>query len=194
MLRRKAIKQLMLTVGSIAAIGSSVAGWKYTRLHKAPDWHLFQTHQGLLAELTETILPATDTPGAKAAGVPAFVQHMVRKSLDVKSQNNFLNGLAEVGEYCQSNFGKSFGQVTPDERVQTLRHFENNARSFNNVAAKAQSFLTGKPFFTTLRDFTIIGYCTSELGANQSLAYDYVPGAFNGCLPYVNGQKSWATN
>ena len=193
MLRRRAIKELLLIGSSVAAAGSLIAGWKYHQLNEAPDWHSFQLHQDLLAELTETILPATDTVGAKAAGVPAFVQHMVQKGLDVKSQNNFINGLKEVSDYCQSHFGKSFMQITPDEKVQTLTYFEHRTHSLNSFVAKAQTRLIGKPFFSILRDFTLIGYCTSELGATQGLAYDYLPGTYVSCLPYVKGQKSWAT-
>ena len=192
MLRRKALKQLLLASSSLAAIGSSAAGWTYTQLNKTPDWSLLRQHQDLLADLTELILPTTDTPGAKSAGVPAYVAHMVQKGLDVKSQNNFINGLADVSEYCKSNYGKPFGQTTPDQQIQTLTHFENKARSFNNLTTKARNLLMGKPFFAVLRDFTIIGYCTSELGATQGLAYDYVPGAFMACVPYVKGQISWA--
>ncbi len=193
MLRRKALRQILFVSGSLAAIGSSATAWTYTQLNKTPDWPLLLRHQDLLADLTELILPATDTLGAKAAGVPAYVAHMVQKGLDVKSQNNFINGLTEVSEYCRSNFGKPFRQTTHDQRIQTLTHFEYKARSFNNLTTKARNLLIGKPFFLTLRDLTIIGYCTSEPGATQGLAYDYVPGAHMACLPYVKGQKSWST-
>ena len=193
MLRRKVVKNLLLFGGALTALGSSAAGWQYAQLTKAPDWKLLQANQELLAELTETILPATSTPGAIAAGVPAFVQQMVKTNLDVKSQNNFVNGLRDVSDYCQANFGKAFSKCTATEKEQTLSHFEKMARSFNSLAAKARNVLVGKPFFSVLRDLTIVGYCTSELGATEGLAYDPIPGTFAGCLSYVQGQKSWAT-
>ena len=192
MLRRKAIKYILQVGGSLAVVGGSAMGWNQWRLTKTPDWHLLQTHRNLLAELTETILPATDTVGAKAAGVPAFVEHMVQTCLDVKSQNNFINGLIELNDYSKSTFGKYFVDTTPNEKTAILTHFDTSARSMSGLAAKARNYIAGKPFFSVLRDFTIIGYCTSELGATQSLAYDYIPGAFTGCMPYLKSQKSWA--
>lgn len=193
MRRRKVLKRLLLGSGAVIALGSSVAGWKFSQLTRTPDWYILQTNQDLLAELVDVILPPTDTVGAKDAGVPAFIEHMVQTGLDVKSQNNFISGLQDVKAYCQSTYGKRFGALTLDEKNSTLLHFEARAHSFNDITTKVQKALLGKPFFATLRDLTIIGFCSSEPGMTQALAYDYIPGTFNGCVPYVDGQKSWAT-
>lgn len=193
MIRRQAIQRLLILSGTVAAAGSLLTGWEYRRLHKSPDWTFFAEHETLLAELAETILPATDTPGAKATGVPAFIGYMVKTGLDVKSQNNFIDGLRDLAGFCQSKFGKPFEQCSPPERAQVLTHFEDAVRPLHPLVGKVKIRLAGKPFFTSLRDLTIIGYCTSEAGATQGLAYDYVPGGCESCLPYVNGQKSWAT-
>ncbi len=193
MIRRQAIQRLLILSGTVAAAGSFLTGWEYRRLHKSPDWTFFAGQDTLLAELAETILPATETPGAKTTGVPAFIVYTVKSGLDVKSQNNFIDGLRNLTEFCRSRFGKPFEQCSPAERAQVLTHFEDAARPLHALVGKVKTRLAGKPFFTSLRDLTIIGYCTSEAGATQGLAYDYVPGGFESCLPYAKGQKSWAT-
>ena len=38
------------------------------------------------------------------------------------------------------------------------------------------------PFFAGLKETTVLGYCTSEIGATQALAYAHVPGDYRGCL------------
>jgi hypothetical protein len=50
------------------------------------------------------------------------------------------------------------------------------------------------PFFALLKELTVLGYCTSELGATQGLAYLAVPGEYRGCVGLRPGQKSWATS
>lgn len=192
MIRRHAIRRLLILSGSVAAAGSLLTGWEYRRLHKSPDWTFFAEHEMLLAELSETILPATDTPGAKATGVPAFIAYMVKTGLDVKSQNNFIDGLRNLTEYCHARFGKPFEQCSFAERAQVLNHLEEATRPLHALVGRVKTRLAGKPFFTSLRDLTIIGYCTSEAGATQGMAYDYVPGGYASCLPYAKGQKSWA--
>ena len=44
-----------------------------------------------------------------------------------------------------------------------------------------------------LRELTVLGYFTSEVGATQALAYEAVPGGYRGCVDLKPGQKAWAT-
>ncbi|PGH38351.1 MAG: Twin-arginine translocation pathway signal, partial [Candidatus Nephrothrix sp. EaCA] len=48
----------------------------------------------LLAEIADTILPATQTPGAKEAGVGTFMTVMVNDCYKEKDQKIFHEGLA----------------------------------------------------------------------------------------------------
>lgn len=43
-----------------------------------------------------------------------------------------------------------------------------------------------------LRDLTVLGYFTSEIGATQALNYIEVPGRYEGCIDYKKGDKAWA--
>ena len=43
-----------------------------------------------------------------------------------------------------------------------------------------------------LRDLTLLGYFTSEIGATQALRYLETPGRFDPCIDYKKGDKAWA--
>ncbi|MNL68305.1 hypothetical protein D3C87_1930120 [compost metagenome] len=74
-----------------------------------------------------------------------------------------------------------------------MKHFEEKGTSANKIVKKIKTKLFGKSFFDQLKDFTITGYCTSELGAKRGLAYDYIPVTYEPCIPLLKSQKSWAT-
>jgi hypothetical protein len=120
----------------------------------------------ILTEAVETILPQTDTPGAKAARVHVFVDLALAKCVPPADQQKVLRALDALGP----------GFVT-------------------GSAADREKALTSmdKDAFALLKQLTVLGYCTSQPGATQALAYDKVPGGYRGCLDLTPGQKSWAT-
>jgi hypothetical protein len=188
--RRKAI-------GSIAVLGVGAAGapggWRYLRGFRRPDLRLLDLHSALIAGLAETIIPATDTPGAIEAGVPAFIVKMVREATDRRSQHNFLDGLEETERHCQDRFGRPFTECSVAERTEVLRHWAQAGRR-TALLGRLERWWSGRRFYELLRNYTVIGYCTSELGATRGLAYDFIPGIqFQGCLPLQPGQRAWAT-
>ncbi|MFN9666692.1 MAG: gluconate 2-dehydrogenase subunit 3 family protein, partial [Bacteroidota bacterium] len=48
-------------------------------------------------------------------------------------------------------------------------------------------------YFRMMKELTLWGYFTSEIGATQALRYVAVPGKYEGCIPYKKGDKAWAT-
>jgi hypothetical protein len=47
--------------------------------------------------------------------------------------------------------------------------------------------------FTMIKQLTLWGYFSSEIGATQALRYVAIPGKYEGCIPYKKGDKAWAT-
>jgi hypothetical protein len=43
-----------------------------------------------------------------------------------------------------------------------------------------------------MKELTLLGYFTSEVGATKALRYVPIPGRFDGCIPYKKGDKAWA--
>ena len=44
-----------------------------------------------------------------------------------------------------------------------------------------------------IKQLTLWGYFSSEIGATQALRYVAIPGKYEGCIPYKKGDKAWAT-
>jgi hypothetical protein len=190
MKRRTAIGRLSLLVGGAAV---SFTGIKVFQLYKHPNFQVLDENRVLLSELAETIIPKTDSPGAMEAGVGAFIAKMIRDCTPKNSQNNFIEGLEDLGAYSQSKFSRSFQQCAPQEKKAILSHFEEQGRPYSGIAGKIQRQVTGDSFFTTLKKYTVIGYCTSMQGATMALQYDYIPGKYIGSVPMKPGQRAWAT-
>jgi len=188
--RRKAVLSIFFAgTGAVTAF----SGYKWLRLHRRPDLSFLDNHTSMIADLTEVIIPRTDTPGAKEAGVGSFVIHMVKNICDRKTQNNFIDGLKEVEDYTSGNYGKRFSDLSAAEQRQIVARFQKKGKPYGGLAGKVEHKFLGKSFFTTLKEATVIGYCTSRQGATQELAYDYIPGGYTGCMPAATNQKAWAT-
>jgi Gluconate 2-dehydrogenase subunit 3 len=132
----------------------------------------------LLAELVETIIPATETPGAKAARVHVFVDLVLKHCRTTSEQAAFVKGLGAVASECRARHGAEFVAAPRASREELLQRLEAGE----------------DPFVRTLKELTVLGYCTSEKGATQGLAYEAVPGDYRGCVDLKPGQKGWATS
>lgn len=188
--RRRAIGSIML-LGAGAA--GSLTAWRRLTRPGVPELRRLDAHLGLIAALADTIIPTTDTPGAIEAGVPAFIVMMVRDATDRRSQRNFLEGLDAVEALCVQRFGHPFASCSGEQRGEVLRWWQAAARQPAWLERLA-GLWTGRPFYDVLRDYTVVGYCTSMAGATRALAYDFIPGPpFQGCVPLLPGQRAWAT-
>ena len=47
-------------------------------------------------------------------------------------------------------------------------------------------------YFRMMKELTMLGYFTSEIGSTQAQRYVESPGRFDPCVPYVKGEPSWA--
>jgi hypothetical protein len=189
--RRKAITRILLIGGGSIATYSAYKWWDW---NKGADTGYLEHNKNLIVALVETIIPATDSPGAKQAGVQDYIITMVKDCTDIKSQNKFIDGLKDLQQYCSSSYGKIFEQCSLLQQQQTLKHFEQRGKSSSGITGKIEKKFFGESFFTTLKRYTAEGYCTSEAGATKGLSYKPIPGKFIGCMPLQPGQKSWATH
>src|SRR5258708_11940356 len=190
MKRRNGIR---LGLGLFGGGALGLGGIKSYQLYKRPDFRVLEEHQGLLDDLAETIIPATDSAGAKDAGVGALILKMVRDCTDRKTQNNFIKGFTDLMDRTRKNGPKPFGECSLSERTAILTHFEEQGQLYPGIAGKLQHKLAGDSFFTTLKKYTILGYCSSKRGATEGLRYDYIPGRYVGSVPLQAGQRAWAT-
>ncbi len=151
--------------------GGTLAGKKLTNDFTAADL-------ALLDEIGETIIPATDTPGAKAAQVGAFMALMVTDCYDDAHHAAFKAGLAELHR-------TGFLAAPPAERTARLNALDTAQRQ--HQAGKSAD--APAHYFRMMKQLTILGYFTSEIGATQALVFEEVPGRFDGNAPYRKGDR-----
>src|SRR5262245_35092525 len=125
--------------------------------------------------LTELIIPATDTPGAKAALVNRFVDHVLSMA-DAKERSEFIRGLTWLDDRCRARVGKDVAGATAEELTGVLTPL---AVEGTGAAEDAP----GIAFFGAIKSMTITGYYSSEIGLRQELGDDgrMVLAAFEGC-------------
>lgn len=128
-----------------------------------------------LAILVDLILPATDSPAATAAGTHEFIDTALSACATVKQQATFRSGLAAL-------VADGFDAMEMNERIAWLRK-----RAAADIALPYDD-----SFFKILKDYTLTGYFHSELGATQALAYERIPGGYQGDIALAPTQKAWA--
>lgn len=136
----------------------------------------------LLAEMADTIIPDTDTPGAKAAKVEEFIVVTVEACLPPKQRDAFWMWLDAAEKQCISTYGRSYTACTTDERNSLMRSLE----AMTKTAPPDQP-----AFFSMLKSMTMHGYFTSEIGATQALNYDPIPGQWIADMPIDGNTKAW---
>ena len=143
-----------------------------------------------LNEVAETIIPATSTPGAKEAKVGEFMTVMVNDCYEEKDQAIFMEGMKKLDEASKKLNSKTFMESTPEQRNALLVALDKEAKE-HQKAAKPED---PKHYFTMIKQLTLSGFFTSEVGATKALRYVAVPGKFVGSSPYKKGDKAWATS
>ncbi|WP_316814890.1 gluconate 2-dehydrogenase subunit 3 family protein [Pedobacter nyackensis] len=168
------------------------AGFKFWKIFRKPDLNYLDTKKGLIGEIADTIIPATDTPGAKDVGVEDFILKMVKECTEKKSQNAFISGLKDLEDYTLKEFSKNYFDCNGRERIDILTHLENK-EELSPIVHKISKRLFGDSFMYQFKYYAIMGYCTSEAGSTKAMAYDYIPGTYQACIPLTPHQKCWAT-
>ncbi|MBL7817736.1 MAG: gluconate 2-dehydrogenase subunit 3 family protein [Saprospiraceae bacterium] len=197
--RREAIKNTALFIGyavSAGALTETFISCQNDSRTVSLDWkpEFLTTNQAnTLAEMAETILPRTATPGAKDIGVPQFLDKVLKKLLNEAEQKDFVAGLEALEKMCKSAYGKYFDECTKEQREALLLKMDKEATKFPpNMWGIT---LVEKPepitFYRRLKGLTLMAYFTSEKVAKDILVYDPIPGQYIGCMPQ-NGQNSWS--
>lgn len=185
--RRDAIERVALLVG-----GTVIGGQLFiTGCKSAPTKVnvLFNSDQvAFLNEIGETILPATQTPGAKAADVGNFMAIMVLDCYTPEDQKTFMAGLTKIDEESTKMFGNKFLDCDAKQRTALLTTLDKAQKQESKLPKPGKQYL----YFSMIKQMTLLGYFTSEVGCTKALRYVPVPGRFDGNLPYKKGDKAWA--
>jgi hypothetical protein len=181
-------------LGGVALVGQSamLAGCTKSQpgdqVAYAPNSLFEQGDIALLDEIAETILPETSTPGAKAAAVGPFIAMMVVDTYYEADQQIVRDGLDSLQALSMSSYGKQFQDVTAEQRLTLVEKLDAEQHLYMETREE------GAPahYFRMLKELTLLGYFTSEIGYTQAMRYSETPGSYDPCAPYSPGDKSWA--
>jgi hypothetical protein len=183
--RREYLKKIALLTGA-AVVGADVLLSGCTPGGAAG--YFTSTQLALLDEIGETIIPATDTPGAKTAKVGAFMEVMVRDCYTPEQQLTFKEGMKALESKCKELYGQSFTSASSQQRHDLLVSLEKEAKAYNEKKEKN----TPVHYYTMMKQLTLWGFFSSETGMTKTLRHLPVPGRYDGAFPYTKGEKAWA--
>ena len=196
--RRDALR--LLTAGAVLPALTPDLFAFYQQAHPGATYTLrtLNPHQNdTVVAVIDQIIPATETPGAKAARVNEFIDVILTEWANDEERRNFLDGLADVDKQSNAVFNKDFASASPAQQLMLLRSMDAAAE-----VARSQRKDQHRPpfwepagrdtqmqgdFFTVFKNMTLHGYYTSEIGFTQELKREIIPGAFHGCAPLGPG-------
>jgi len=218
--RREAIRRVTALLGGVTLVGgdalllTSCGGPEYL-----PIGSFLAEDVAFLDELAETILPETETPGAKAAGTGAFMAMMVTESYNETDREIFRAGMRTIDQASLAANNVSFMSATPQQRLAVLEAIDREQKAHSDarneeMRQKSMAYLVEQRqeaapaadvgagaavsddppahYFRMMKELALLGYFTSEIGCTQAQRYIEAPGRFDPCIPYQPGEKSWA--
>lgn len=194
MTRREALMKMAV------ALGATVAGPRLlaAAFQPGPPAGFTPADLALLDEIGDTIIPPTDVPGAKAAGIGAFMAMMINDCYESADQTAFKAGLVRLPADYATKYGEPFLTGSAANRTAFLNELDREQR-VHTAQLRKERREAGLPdnggvphYFRLMKELTLLGYFTSEIGSNQALRYLEVPGRFDGDVPYVKGDPDYA--
>jgi len=157
----------------------------------------------VLDVVAELIVPATDTPGAREAGVPQFVDRAVADFCTPADAQAIRSGLDRIDADARAAHGAAFTAIGPAQQTALLARYDaekaappapvGRGDTETGLSNRTPGPPPSPPFFRLLRDLVTVGYFTSEVGATKALRYDPIPGDYKGCIPLSQIGRAWAT-
>jgi Gluconate 2-dehydrogenase subunit 3 len=225
--RREALQRVAIILGgTVLGANAFLAGCRSADSDLGKEATFTPTDIAYLDEVAETIIPTTNTPGAKAAKVGAFMAMMVTDCYTENDQKVFREGMRTLDKASQKKFDKTFITASAEQRLGLLNEIDKEMKEDNERKRKerevnlqkeeeekeerkanatqesekpAQEKMQDKSkeapprhYFRMMKELTLLGYFTSEIGQTQALRYNIVPGRYDGCVPYKKGDKAWA--
>ncbi len=167
MQRRSAIKNLTVAVGGLMSLPSWAKGWNPESVQGSSMLSLAE--EDTLAEIVETIIPETATPGAKSLKVHQFAMRMINDCYGEAAQKNLKQGLAATDTAAKQAYSKAFAACDGKQRLELLKKMADAADT--------------KPFVSMIKNLTIQGYQNSEYVMVNIQKYNMAPGFYHGCVP-----------
>lgn len=213
--RRHILQGTAMALGLGVASPVMMAISAYTANAKAQDHSgnksfLNASERKMVDILAELIIPETETPGAGAAGVPDFIDMMVSDWYRAEDKQEFINGLRNMDHHCRVSFNSGFLDCSAEQQITALEDLEQNVAGtisdgkpggeservavlHSDYALWGNSPLESRGFFEQIKSLTILGYYTSEVGIENELIYDPIPGTYDGSADFNDTGKHYTS-
>ena len=157
--RRDALKAVSLLMGgSVLGAELFLSGCERKRDEEQENVLFSASDVALLDEVGDTIIPETDTPGAKAVRIGSFMAMMVLDTYEEKDQQVFKEGIEKLQAGFQDEFGHSFMEANQQERHQYLSRLNQNLSADQKADEPSN-------YFRMMKELTLLGYFSSEVGS-----------------------------
>ena len=171
--RRSFIAHALLAIG---AAGTAFPGWSSLEAAARSKSPFFTPAQmAVLDAVAETIMPRTDTPGARDAGVPKRFDLLMSTWASAQTRADFAKVLGEIDAAA-----KGISALPPAKQLEVVTAYD-RANLRNPAYAKFKALI-----------FAL--YYLSEPGATQELRYEHVPGAWEPSIAVTPDTRGYAVD
>ena len=186
--RREALSLVgFILGGTIVGSGNFLSGCK-PKERKSIFGVLDNQQIRLLEEVAETILPKTpEAPGAKEVEIGKFINTIVSDCYNEEEQKIFLEGLSNLNAFSEQNLGNQFLDLNEKQKEELISLLEKEATAHNQNSKETRQV----HYYSMIKQLTLWGYFSSEQVGTKVLRHVPIPGRFEGCIPYQQGEKTY---
>jgi hypothetical protein len=188
MLRREALR--LLASAAALPLLSREAFSMFRAVHQQlPDQPVLKSldpHQdATVTIISELIIPQTDTPGAKAARVNEFIDLILTEWYDEEEKSIFMTGLTDVDARARELFSKDFVDCGAKSQTEILQALDDElaATRAEPEPRRRRRRAPERNFFFMIKQLTLVGYYTSQIGFEQELHGEIIPSRHAACVP-----------
>jgi gluconate 2-dehydrogenase gamma chain len=163
-----------LLMGAVFLVGGAAALLRFSRSAGSRNGGgpvLSSAQYAQLEQIADVMIPATDTPGALAVGVPGFLRQLLTDWASDRTRADVIGVLDSIERQAWSKFGAAFVELPAARRAEVVSLVD------------AESIAARDAAYSRFKYLVLVGYYQSEIGATQELRYELVPGAWRSCLP-----------
>ncbi len=212
--RRRALRNIGLTTGFVAASPALLSLLQSCTAEKA-SWipEFFTPEEGIaLTNIVDVIIPKTDTPSASEVNVPQFIDRYIIEVEFEKDQKRYKRRMAGLVNQLKSKYNEDLSEITAEQYEEIVADnlkvkgdkrkelnerisIEGNEVELDNAEKKEEdNEALAFGMINDLRWTTINAWKNSQKIGEEVLAYDPVPGIYNGCVPIeeVTQGRAWS--
>ncbi|WND02944.1 gluconate 2-dehydrogenase subunit 3 family protein [Temperatibacter marinus] len=183
--RRQFLSRLTFALGGAVSMSltSAVSAGMFTATNLDPGkLHIFTKDQlTLFGDMAQTLIPRTETPGARDVNAHFLADELVANWMTKEESVRFISAFQQLMDSIHKKYGKTFSALSQKDKTTVLDHL-----------GKEMKKNKGYHVYSDIREMTIFGYYTSEIGASEELIFDPVPGPYQGCVDLSTVGKTYA--